>query len=61
MEYCELRFRTPQSRPSDLDLQREQRGELAGLLKKYGDIWEPWRTERSKFKNKGEDLMKDTQ
>ncbi|KAJ6508490.1 branched-chain alpha-keto acid dehydrogenase E1-alpha subunit [Mycena sanguinolenta] len=35
---------------------REQRNELAGLLKKYGQTWEPWRTELGKFKNSGKDL-----
>ncbi|KAJ7600930.1 thiamine diphosphate-binding protein [Mycena floridula] len=37
----------------------EQRAELVGLLKKYGDTWEPWRNELAKFKNKGQDLLKD--
>ncbi|KAF8903173.1 branched-chain alpha-keto acid dehydrogenase E1-alpha subunit [Gymnopilus junonius] len=37
---------------------REQREELTGLLKKYGQVWEPWRIELGKFKNKGEDLFK---
>jgi len=37
---------------------REQREELATLLKKYGNIWEPWKTELAKFKNAGEDLQK---
>ncbi|TFK40771.1 branched-chain alpha-keto acid dehydrogenase E1-alpha subunit [Crucibulum laeve] len=36
---------------------KEQREELAGLLKKYGETWEPWRTELAKFKNKGQDLL----
>ncbi|KAF8798931.1 branched-chain alpha-keto acid dehydrogenase E1-alpha subunit [Phlegmacium glaucopus] len=36
----------------------EQRDELTGLLRKYGDIWEPWRNELAKFKNKGQDLTK---
>ncbi|KAJ7432769.1 thiamine diphosphate-binding protein [Mycena galericulata] len=35
---------------------KEQRNELTGLLKKYGDIWEPWRAELDKFKNQGKDL-----
>jgi 2-oxoisovalerate dehydrogenase E1 component alpha subunit len=39
-----------------LELQREQRNELTGLLKKYGQAWEPWRTELAKFKNGGKDL-----
>ncbi|KAF8195587.1 branched-chain alpha-keto acid dehydrogenase E1-alpha subunit [Pholiota molesta] len=37
---------------------REQREELTGLLKKYGEIWEPWRSELAKFKNNGQDLIK---
>jgi len=37
--------------------QREQREELTGLLRKYGGIWEPWRTELAKFKNNGQDLL----
>ncbi|KAF9452904.1 branched-chain alpha-keto acid dehydrogenase E1-alpha subunit [Macrolepiota fuliginosa MF-IS2] len=36
---------------------REQREELAQLLKKYGQVWEPWRSELSKFKNNGKDLL----
>ncbi|CAK5284131.1 unnamed protein product [Mycena citricolor] len=30
----------------------EQRKELQGLLKKYGQSWEPWRAELARFKNK---------
>ncbi|KAG6833440.1 hypothetical protein H0H87_006806 [Tephrocybe sp. NHM501043] len=37
---------------------KEQREELTGLLRKYGDVWEPWRTELAKFKNNGQDLLK---
>jgi len=37
---------------------REQRQELTGLLKKYGQAWEPWRNELNKFRNKGEDLLR---
>jgi len=37
---------------------KEQREELARLLKKYGDSWEPWRIELAKFKDKGQDLLK---
>ncbi|KIM43188.1 hypothetical protein M413DRAFT_397769 [Hebeloma cylindrosporum] len=37
---------------------KEQRQELTGLLRKYGEIWEPWRNELGKFKNKGQDLLK---
>ncbi|KAJ6525236.1 branched-chain alpha-keto acid dehydrogenase E1-alpha subunit [Mycena vulgaris] len=36
----------------------EQRKELAGLLRKYGGTWEPWRNELARFKDKGEDLTK---
>ncbi|KXN81781.1 2-oxoisovalerate dehydrogenase subunit alpha, mitochondrial [Leucoagaricus sp. SymC.cos] len=36
---------------------KEQREELTQLLKKYGQVWEPWRTELSKFKNNGKDLL----
>ena len=39
-------------------LQREQREDLTRLLKKYGGIWEPWKTELEKFKNAGRDLLK---
>jgi 2-oxoisovalerate dehydrogenase E1 component alpha subunit len=39
---------------------REQRQELTELLGKYGEIWEPWRNELQKFKNKGQDLLKGT-
>jgi 2-oxoisovalerate dehydrogenase E1 component alpha subunit len=35
---------------------KEQRDELTGLLRKYGDIWNPWRNELAKFKNNGHDL-----
>ncbi|EKM79223.1 hypothetical protein AGABI1DRAFT_40547 [Agaricus bisporus var. burnettii JB137-S8] len=35
---------------------KEQREELSGLLKKYGQVWEPWRNELSKYKNNGRDL-----
>jgi len=35
----------------------EQRQELANLLKKYGNVWEPWRKELKKFKNEGQDLL----
>jgi len=37
---------------------REQRQELTGLLRKYGEVYEPWRKELAKFKNKGQDLLK---
>ncbi|KAL0960980.1 hypothetical protein HGRIS_005977 [Hohenbuehelia grisea] len=36
---------------------KAQREELKGLLRKYGDSWEPWQTELAKFKNKGRDLL----
>ena len=35
----------------------EQRAELGRLLKKYGDAWEPWRKERMRFVEHGEDVM----
>jgi hypothetical protein len=38
--------------------QKEQREELAVLLRKYGKDWEPWRKELEKFKGKGEELIK---
>jgi len=38
---------------------KEQREELAVLLRKYGKDWEPWRKELEKFKGKGEELMKE--
>ncbi|KII90763.1 hypothetical protein PLICRDRAFT_39345 [Plicaturopsis crispa FD-325 SS-3] len=34
----------------------EQREELVGLLNKYGDVWEPWRSELARFKDKGKQL-----
>ncbi len=37
--------------------QKEQREELTRLLKKYGQVWEPWCSELSKFKNNGKDLL----
>ena len=40
-----------------LSWQREQREELAGLLKKYGDTWEPWRNELARFKDNGDDVI----
>ncbi|KAI0051109.1 branched-chain alpha-keto acid dehydrogenase E1-alpha subunit [Auriscalpium vulgare] len=36
---------------------KEQRAELAQLLKKYGQTWEPWKAELNKFSDKGENLM----
>lgn len=41
-----------------IELQTEQRNELTRLLKKYGQSWEPWRTELARFKNEGKDLTK---
>jgi len=38
-------------------MQKEQREELSGLLKKYGDVWEPWRKEKEKFKGNAADLQ----
>ncbi|KZT27367.1 hypothetical protein NEOLEDRAFT_1240323 [Neolentinus lepideus HHB14362 ss-1] len=37
---------------------REQREELAGLLKKYGNDWEPWKSELERFKGKGQEWLK---
>jgi 2-oxoisovalerate dehydrogenase E1 component alpha subunit len=34
-------------------IQREQREELMALLKKYGQVWEPWQNELGTFKNGG--------
>lgn len=36
---------------------KEQREELARLLRKYGKDWEPWKQELAKFTNNGEDLI----
>jgi 2-oxoisovalerate dehydrogenase E1 component subunit alpha len=41
-----------------MNIQKEQREELAGLLRKYGKDWEPWRNELEKFRGKGEELIK---
>jgi 2-oxoisovalerate dehydrogenase E1 component alpha subunit len=38
-------------------MQREQREELGALLRKYGDAWEPWKSELAKFDGQGRDLM----
>ncbi|KAG2129612.1 thiamine diphosphate-binding protein [Suillus clintonianus] len=35
---------------------REQREELAALLKKYGQVWEPWRSELRTLKDGGKEL-----
>ncbi|KAJ8583586.1 hypothetical protein M405DRAFT_917086 [Rhizopogon salebrosus TDB-379] len=35
---------------------KEQREELAGLLKKYRQVWEPWRDELKNFKDEGKKL-----
>lgn len=37
--------------------QMEQKAELGRLLKKYGDAWEPWRRDRKKYVEEGEDVM----
>ncbi|KIJ46420.1 hypothetical protein M422DRAFT_74898 [Sphaerobolus stellatus SS14] len=37
---------------------KEQKEELAGLLRKYGNDWEPWRQELKKFRGNGEELTK---
>ncbi|KDQ62667.1 hypothetical protein JAAARDRAFT_30567 [Jaapia argillacea MUCL 33604] len=39
---------------------KEQREELVGLLKKYGNDWEPWRNELARFKGKGQELLGDS-
>jgi 2-oxoisovalerate dehydrogenase E1 component alpha subunit len=31
--------------------------ELTRLLRKYGSVWEPWKTEMKKFKDNGESLL----
>ncbi|KAG9315736.1 thiamine diphosphate-binding protein [Chiua virens] len=36
---------------------REQREELGRLLNKYGKVWEPWRKELERFKDKGKKLV----
>jgi 2-oxoisovalerate dehydrogenase E1 component alpha subunit len=36
---------------------REQREELAGLVKKYGQVWEPWRKELGRFRDEGKKLV----
>lgn len=38
-------------------LQREQREELASLVKKYGEVWEPWRKELKRFRDEGKKLV----
>jgi len=38
-------------------LQREQREELAALIKKYGDVWEPWRDDLKLFRDGGKKLV----
>jgi 2-oxoisovalerate dehydrogenase E1 component alpha subunit len=38
-------------------LQREQREELASLVKKYGEVWEPWRNELKRFRDEGKKLV----
>ncbi len=43
---------------ADVFVQKEQREELAHLLRKYGNTWKPWSTQLKKHKNKGEDLVK---
>ncbi|OWT39448.1 2-oxoisovalerate dehydrogenase E1 component, alpha subunit [Cryptococcus neoformans] len=35
----------------------EQRAELGRLLKKYGEVWPPWKKELKKFVEQGEDVM----
>ena len=38
-------------------LQKEQREELSGLLKKYGNTWEPWKSELKKYRGEGKELL----
>ena len=38
-------------------LQKEQREELSGLLKKYGGSWEPWKAELKKYRGEGKELL----
>ena len=42
---------------STCGMQKEQKEELARLVKKYGQTWEPWRTELKKHKGEGKDLL----
>lgn len=35
---------------------REQRAKLRDLLNKYGDVWEPWKSELQKLQNHGKDV-----
>ncbi|WVQ79282.1 hypothetical protein IAT38_001378 [Cryptococcus sp. DSM 104549] len=35
----------------------EQRAELGRLLKKYGEVWQPWKKELRRFVEQGEDVM----
>ncbi|KAH9939819.1 branched-chain alpha-keto acid dehydrogenase E1-alpha subunit [Amylocystis lapponica] len=35
----------------------EQREELKRLVKKYGQVWEPWRTELKKYKGEGQEWV----
>ena len=38
-------------------LQKEQREELKGLIKKYGQTWEPWKSELKKHKGEGKEYV----
>ena len=38
-------------------LQKEQREELKGLIKKYGQTWEPWKSELKKHKGEGKEFL----
>ena len=42
---------------AEYDAQNEQRAELGRLLKKYGDVWGPWRRDRRIYTEEGEDVM----
>ena len=45
------------SLPAKLAVQKEQREELKTLLKKYGNTWEPWRSELKKYRGEGKELI----
>lgn len=36
---------------------REQREELAGLIRKYGEAWQPWQSELKRFRDEGKKLV----
>jgi 2-oxoisovalerate dehydrogenase E1 component alpha subunit len=51
---------TPYSGHSLTFTKREQREELSGLLKKYGQDWEPWRNELKTFEGEGKEMIGET-